>query len=63
MLFKRNLLPAKYGYWLIQVVLFLIISLSISAQKTSNDSRNRAAGDTTLPTGLPYPIHDTRGEF
>ena len=62
MRFKRNLLPEKYVYWLMQLVLFSIISLSVSAQNTNNISRNRAAGDTTLPIGLPYPIHDSRGD-
>ena len=63
MLFKRKLLPKTIGFGLGQVVLFLTISLSIAAQNTDSLQHYRAAGDTTLPNGLPYPIHDTRGDF
>ncbi|MBC7424367.1 MAG: cell surface protein SprA, partial [Ferruginibacter sp.] len=63
MLFKRRLLPKKIGFRLGQVVLLLTISLSIIAQNTDTSLRHLAAGDTTLPKGLPYPIHDNHGDF
>ena len=63
MLFKRRLLPKKIGFRLGQVVLLLTISLSVIAQNTDTSLRHLAAGDTTLPKGLPYPIHDNHGDF
>ena len=63
MFFKRKLLPKKIGFGWGCVVFLLTISLSISAQNNNTRKRSVAAGDTTLPTGLPYPIHDNRGDF
>ena len=63
MFFKRKLLPKKIGFGWGFVVLLLTISLSISAQNNNTGKRSAAAGDTTLPAGLPYPIHDNRGDF
>jgi len=63
MLFKTKILPKTVCFGLVQVVLFLVISLSLAAQGTITASRNKAAGDTSLPDGLPYPIHDNRGDF
>ena len=64
MFFKRKLLPKKIGFGWGCVVFLLSISLSISAQNNNNTGkRSAAAGDTTLPNGLPYPIHDNRGDF
>jgi cell surface protein SprA len=60
MFFKRKLSPKTVGFGLVQVLLFTI-SLTITAQ--INDAGKRTAGDTILPKGLPYPIHDTRGDF
>ncbi|MBC7627735.1 cell surface protein SprA [Ferruginibacter sp.] len=62
MFFKRKLLPNKIGFGLGYVVWLLSISLAVSAQNNNTPKRS-AAGDTTLPIGLPYPIHDTRGDF
>ena len=63
MFFKRKFLPKVIGFGLGQVVVLLSISLSISAQNNNAGRRLAPAGDTTLPNGLPYPIHDTRGDF
>ncbi len=63
MFFKRKLLPKKIGFGWGCVVFLLTISLSISAQNNNTGRRSAAAGDTTLPNGLPYPIHDNRGDF
>src|SRR5665647_1853933 len=63
MFFKRKILPKTIGFGLGQAVLLLTISLSITAQNNDTSKRSSAAGDTTLPKGLPYPIHDNRGDF
>ena len=63
MFFKRKLLPRVIGFGLGQIVVFLIISLTTTAQNNNAGNRPAFAGDTTLPKGLPYPIHDNRGDF
>ena len=63
MFFKRKFLPKTIGFGLRQVVFLLAVSLSLAAQNNASTQRPRVAGDTTLPDGLPYPIHDTRGDF
>ena len=63
MFFKRKFLPKVIGFGLGQVVVLLSISLSISAQNNNSGRRLAPAGDTTLPNGLPYPIHDTHSDF
>ena len=63
MFFKRKLLPRVIGFGLGQIVVFLIISITTTAQNNNAGNRPAFAGDTTLPKGLPYPIHDNRGDF
>ena len=63
MFFKRKIVSKAVGFRLGQVIIFLIISLTVTAQNNGNATSSRAAGDTTLPNGLPYPIYDKRGDF
>src|SRR5436189_3757032 len=59
---KRKFVSKAIGFGLGQVVFFLIISLTVTAQNNSSATRPSAA-DTSLPHGLPYPIHDSRSDF
>ncbi len=63
MFFKIKCLPKTIGFGLGFLAFLSFISFSTNAQLNKSSRRNAAAGDTTLPEGLPYPIHDSRGDF
>ena len=64
MFFKRKLLPNSGGFLCWTMLLTMIMSLQVNAQKTP--SNTAAPIDTTAPknTGpLQFPIQDRRGDF
>ena len=60
MLFKTKLLPKSIGVVFGIIMLFLSVSFYATAQ---NNGGKATLIDTTPPKGLPYPIHDNRGDF
>lgn len=62
MFLKRKFVSKPNCFGLGQVVIFLFLSLTVSAQNNGG-AQPSAAGDTSLPVGLPYPISDNRGDF
>ena len=61
MLFNTKLLPKSIGVVFGILMLLLSVSLSVTAQ--NNNGGKATLIDTTPPKGLPYPIHDNRGDF
>jgi len=66
MLFKRKLVSISLKFVLLQVLLLVIFSSSLSAKNNAvNSFSNHSIVDTTGPidTSLPFPIQDRRGDY
>ncbi len=61
MLFKFKLLPKLVGVAI--RLLLILLSFSFYATAQINKETKVSIIDTTPPKGLPYPIHDNRGDF
>ena len=62
---KRKLSPGTVGFLLLHAVLVFMAFSPVLANNTPFTHFNKFAGDTTtpLPGNLPFPIHDSRGDF
>src|SRR5438874_9403204 len=64
MLFKKKLISSLLKFMLLQLMLLVIISSSLSAKSNTTNLPFNSIADTSKPgDNLPFPIQDRRGDY